>query len=145
MLFQGNAISFDCAPSALPQIYGCFPRALPWAIAFRAFGAEARFVEMMLNYSEKNGCLAFKVRVVPRASRSEVIGEHDGALRVRIAAPPVDGAANEELIRTLAQAFDVSRSAVEIVTGHGSKSKRISVKGGRAERLMELCPATKSR
>jgi uncharacterized protein (TIGR00251 family) len=50
------------------------------------------------------GTLIFNVLVVPRASRSEIVGEHNGALRVRIAAPPVDGAANEELIRTLARA-----------------------------------------
>ncbi len=55
----------------------------------------------MINYSEKNGSLTFTVRVVPRASRSAIVGEHDGSLRVRIAAAPVDGAANEELIRTL--------------------------------------------
>jgi len=92
----------------------------------------------MIDYSEKEGALTFKVRVVPRASRSEIIGEHDGSLRIRIAAPPVDGAANEELIRTLAQAFKVSRGAVEVVAGHNSKSKRISIAGGTAARLMEL-------
>lgn len=56
----------------------------------------------MIEHSEKDGRLSFKVRVIPRASRSEVIGEHDGALRVRIAASPVDGAANDELIRKTA-------------------------------------------
>lgn len=55
----------------------------------------------MINYSEKDGTLTFNVRVVTRASRSEIVGEHDGALRVRIAAPPVEGAANEELVRLL--------------------------------------------
>jgi uncharacterized protein (TIGR00251 family) len=99
----------------------------------------------MLSYSEENGCLTFKVRVVPRASRSEISGEHDGALRVRIAAPPVDGAANDELIRTLAQAFEVSRSAVEIVAGHNSRLKQISIAGGAASRLTELSFAPKSR
>jgi len=83
----------------------------------------------MIDYSEKDGRLTFKVRVVPRASRSEIVGEHDGALRVRIAAPPVDGAANEELVRTLAEAFQVSRKAIEIVAGHTSKLKTIRVTG----------------
>ena len=92
----------------------------------------------MIDYSEQEGALTFKVRVVPRASRSAIIGEHDGALRIRIAAPPVDGAANEELIRTLARAFKVSRGAVEIVAGANSRSKRISIAGGAAGRLMEL-------
>jgi uncharacterized protein (TIGR00251 family) len=92
----------------------------------------------MVDYSEKDGALVFSVRVVPRASRSEIIGEHDGALRVRLAAPPVDGAANEELVRTLARAFAVSRSAVEVISGHSSRSKRISIKGADVGRLAEL-------
>lgn len=85
----------------------------------------------MINYSEKNGSLTFTVRVVPRASRSEIVGEHDGALRVRIAAPPVDGAANEELVRLLSDAFNVPRSAIAIIAGHSSKSKTLRVRGGR--------------
>lgn len=83
----------------------------------------------MIDYLEKDGRLTFKVRVVPRASRSEIVGEHDSALRVRIAAPPVDGAANEELVRTLAQAFKVARSAIEIIAGHTSKLKKVRVTG----------------
>ena len=83
----------------------------------------------MIDHVEKHGSLTFKVRVVPRASRSEVVGEHDGALRVRIAAAPVDGAANEELVRTLAHAFKVARGAIEIVAGHTSKLKTVSVTG----------------
>jgi uncharacterized protein (TIGR00251 family) len=85
----------------------------------------------MINYSEKNGSLTFTVRVVPRASRSEIVGEHNGALRVRIAAPPVDGAANEELVRLLSGAFEVPRSAIEILGGHTSKSKTLRVHGAR--------------
>ncbi|HEX5832564.1 MAG TPA: DUF167 domain-containing protein, partial [Pyrinomonadaceae bacterium] len=72
----------------------------------------------MIVHSIHNGQVVFKVQVVPRASRSEVVGEHNGALRVRIAAPPVDGAANEELIRILAKTFSVSRRVVKIVSGH---------------------------
>jgi len=77
---------------------------------------------------ESRGALIFKVQVVPRASRSEIVGEHNGALRVRIAAPPVDGAANEKLIRTLARAFKVPRRDVEIISGHTSKLKQVSVR-----------------
>jgi uncharacterized protein (TIGR00251 family) len=89
----------------------------------------------MINYAEKNGCLNFTVRVVPRASKSQIVGEHDGALRVRIAAPPVEGAANAELIITLAKAFRVSRSAVEITGGHCSKLKQVTVIGASVEAL----------
>jgi uncharacterized protein (TIGR00251 family) len=92
----------------------------------------------MINYAEKEGKLNFQVRVVPRASRSEVIGEHDGVLRVRIAAPPVDGAANDELVRLLARTFGVPRSAIEIAGGATSKLKMISVAGGRPAVLQSL-------
>ena len=73
--------------------------------------------------------LIFRVQVVPRSSRSEVVGEHNGALRVRLAAPPVDGAANEELIHVLARTFKVSRSAVTILSGHSSRLKQVSIEG----------------
>ncbi|HMT07444.1 MAG TPA: DUF167 domain-containing protein [Pyrinomonadaceae bacterium] len=67
------------------------------------------------------------VRVVPRASKSEVVGEIDGVLKVRIAAPPVDGAANAELVKLLAKHFSVSKSSVEIVSGATSKTKIIRI------------------
>ncbi len=85
----------------------------------------------MIKYTDRDGKLIFKVRVVPRASRSELVGEHDGALRVRIAAPPVEGAANDELVRLLARSFGVPRSAIEITGGHAAKLKTVSIAGGR--------------
>ena len=66
---------------------------------------------------------------MPRSSRSEVVGEHNGALRVRLAAPPVDGAANDELIHVLAKTFKVSRSAVTILSGHTGRLKQVSIDG----------------
>ena len=92
----------------------------------------------MIDCSERDGALLFTVRVVPRASRSSVIGEHDGALRVRLAAPPVDGAANEELVRVLARAFDLPSRAVEITSGHASKVKQVRARGATRERLESL-------
>src|SRR5882672_3331167 len=83
----------------------------------------------MVDCFEKDGYLVLRVQVVPRASRSEVIGEHNGNLRVRVAAPPVDGAANEELVRTLARCFGVKRAAIEITAGHASKTKQVCVTG----------------
>ena len=76
--------------------------------------------------------------VVARASHSEIVGEHNAALRVRLAAPPVDGAANEELISVLAQAFGVRKGAVEITAGHTSKRKQLRVKGASLARLRQL-------
>ena len=92
----------------------------------------------MLKCSEQDGAIHFTVRVVPRASRSLIVGEHDGALRVRIAAPPVDGAANEELIRTLARSLDVPLRAVEITNGHASKLKHVRIHGVTCSHLERL-------
>ena len=83
----------------------------------------------LIEYFLRDGEMVFRVQVVPRASRSEIVGEHNGALRVRLAAPPVDGAANEELIHLLAKAFKVSRGAVTIVSGHTSRLKQVSIDG----------------
>ena len=92
----------------------------------------------MLRYHEKDGVVSFQVRVVPRASRSEIAGEHDGALRVRVTAPPVDGAANEELVRLLARELKVRASAIEIVSGHTSRTKGILVRGANSLALQKL-------
>jgi uncharacterized protein (TIGR00251 family) len=87
---------------------------------------------------EEDGALCFDVRVVPRASRSGVAGEHGGALRVRVAAPPVEGAANEELVRTLAKALGVAPRAVQIVGGLSSKNKRVRVLGVSPTQLLRV-------
>ena len=92
----------------------------------------------MIDYDKSGRALTFDVRVVPRASQSEVAGEHGGALRVRVAAPPVDGAANEELVRTIARALGVPARSVEIVSGHSSRNKRLRVRGANVERLQSL-------
>jgi len=92
----------------------------------------------MLRYTEADGALNFAVRVVARASRSEIVGEHDGALRVRVAAPPVAGAANEELRRTLARALDVPTRAVEIMSGHTGKTKQVRIHGADRRKLLQL-------
>ena len=83
----------------------------------------------MVSLTEKDGTVTFAVSVQPRASRSEVVGEVAGALKVRLAAPPVDGAANEELLRLLAKVFGVGRGDVEIVTGTRGRQKVVRVSG----------------
>src|SRR6266850_5072738 len=96
---------------------------------------------MMINYSEKDGKLTFKVRVVPRSSRNEIVGEHDGALRIRLTAPPVEGAANAALLRTLARAFDVSPGSVAIISGATSRTKTVSITGSGFAGLERLLKA----
>lgn len=69
------------------------------------------------------------IRVIPRAGRSGIAGLRDGALLVRLAAAPVDGAANAELIDVLARALDISKRSIEIVSGERSRSKRVRIAG----------------
>ena len=69
------------------------------------------------------------VRVVPRAGRSGLAGTRDDAVLVRLAAAPVDGAANDELVVVIAAAFGVPRRDVAIVSGERSRHKRIRVRG----------------
>ncbi len=88
---------------------------------------------MVVAHSVKDGKILFKVQVVPRSSRSEVVGVHNGSLKVRVAAPPVDGSANDELIRVIAKTFKVSRSAVSIVSGQSSRLKHIRIDGAMAD------------
>jgi uncharacterized protein len=92
----------------------------------------------VIRYSQHDRGLTFAVRVVPRASRSAVGGEYNGALRVRISAPPVDGAANQELTRVLARSFRVPQNAVEIISGSNSKNKIVRLQGADATRLEQL-------
>lgn len=74
------------------------------------------------------------VKVVPRASRDEIVGWLDGALKVRVAAPPADGRANAALEALLAAALGVPKRAVRVAAGHGSQRKRIEIDGlARAE------------
>lgn len=81
----------------------------------------------MIEINEKGGAASFRVRVQPRASRTDVAGEYDGAIKLRITAPPVEGKANEECIRFLARLLDVPPRAIEIVSGASSRDKVIRV------------------
>ena len=76
-----------------------------------------------------------RIKAVPRASRSEVAGIHGNEVRIRLAAPPVDGAANEELIRFLADTLSVRRTAIRLVSGQTSRSKVITIVGVAPEQV----------
>lgn len=91
-----------------------------------------------MSYREEGGALVFTVRVVPRASQTAAAGEHDGALKVRVAAPPVESAANAELTRFLAKRLGVSAGSVEIVGGRTSKTKVVRAAGAKAADLLRL-------
>jgi uncharacterized protein (TIGR00251 family) len=83
-----------------------------------------------LAVTERNGSIRFSVHVKPRSSRSRVEGvREDGALIVALKAPPVDGAANAELIKVLASSLGVKKKAVSIASGQNGRRKVIDVAG----------------
>jgi uncharacterized protein (TIGR00251 family) len=87
---------------------------------------------------ERAGAVRFTVRVQPRASRSRVEGVHAGALKVRLTAPPVEGAANEALIALLAEQLEVPKRAIAIVSGASSRTKVVEIQGVTAARVQDL-------
>jgi uncharacterized protein len=89
-------------------------------------------------YREDANGFTFSVRVVPRGSRTEIVGLHDGALKIRVAAPPVDGAANDELVKFLARTLGVSRGAVTLVSGTNARHKTIRIADARAVTRAQL-------
>jgi len=82
-----------------------------------------------LRIREQEGAITFEVRVAPRASRNRIVGVQDGALKVALTAPPVDGAANEALKKLLAKELGVSKSNVEIVRGDRARIKVLRIHG----------------
>ena len=81
--------------------------------------------------------------VQPRSSRSEVAGRIDGAIKVRVNAPPAEGKANEECVRVLARFFDVPKSAVRILAGASGRKKVVEIDGLDAadiERRLDVGP-----
>ena len=81
----------------------------------------------MIKFSETDGAIIFNVRVVPNSSKSEIVGEFDSSLKIKIAAPPARGAANAELIKVLAKRLGVAKSEVKIISGQSSKNKQVKI------------------
>ena len=78
---------------------------------------------------------AITVKVIPRASRNEVAGiQEDGTIKIRLAAAPVDGMANRELVDFLSEILDIAKSKIEIIGGLTGRNKLISI--------LDLDPAT---
>lgn len=88
------------------------------------------------------GTRRIEVRVQPRASSNEIVGLRDGVLRVRLQAPPVDGAANDALVRFLSEELGVPRRQVRIVSGFGSRNKVVEVEAVALPALDRLLSST---
>jgi uncharacterized protein len=80
------------------------------------------------------------VRVIPRARKTEISGERDGALVVRVAAPPVEGAANDALVEFFSSALRLPRRAIRIVSGDRGRQKRIAIAGVTVGAVRALSP-----
>jgi uncharacterized protein len=92
----------------------------------------------MLDAQEREGAVTFLVRVQPRASKDEIVGEMEGALKVRLRAPAVEDRANEALVEFLAQLLKRPRSAVRILGGERSRTKRMEIHGVTRQQILAL-------
>lgn len=78
---------------------------------------------------EHNGSVWLPVRVQPRSSRDAIVGVHDGALKIALTAPPVEGEANEALLRFLAKRLGIPRRQVALVQGEQARNKIVACAG----------------
>jgi uncharacterized protein (TIGR00251 family) len=97
-----------------------------------------------MTLTERNAAIVFTVRVQPRASRDSIEGALGEALKVRLTAPPVDARANEALRRLLAARLNLPLSAVRILSGERSRSKRVAVRGATLESVRALFVSEKN-
>ena len=95
----------------------------------------------MIDVLGEGNCVTFAIRVQPRASRNAIAGEWNGALRIRLTAPPLDGRANDAACRLLAEQLNIPPSAVSILSGERSRTKRVRITGVDARHIQELAAA----
>lgn len=82
--------------------------------------------------------IVLNLHIQPRASKNEICGLLDNALKIRLTSPPVDGAANKLCREFLAELFHVPRSAIEIISGETSRHKRVSISSNDPDRLRHI-------
>ena len=92
----------------------------------------------MTVFRSSTHAVTFSVRVVPRASKNQIVGKQGDELRIRLNAPPVDGRANEALVKFLAASLGVSQGQVEIVAGVSSRHKVVRITGVTAEQIEDM-------
>ena len=90
---------------------------------------------------EKSGMLLLPVRVQPRAARNQISGSYNGALKVRLAAPPLKNLANRELLDFLARSLDLPAKSLSLIQGQHSRNKTVTIRGlSREELVQRLTP-----
>jgi hypothetical protein len=95
----------------------------------------------MLQISTTAKGIIFSILVAPRSSRNEVVGVVEGALKLKITAPPLEGKANAECVRYLSQLLHVPKVQVAITGGHKSRKKTVCITGVKAEAIEALAPS----
>ncbi|HET6466057.1 MAG TPA: DUF167 domain-containing protein [Nitrospiria bacterium] len=90
-----------------------------------------------LDLRETEEGIVIKVSVQPKASRQELSGIREGVLRLRLTAPPVEGAANEACRIFLAELFQISKSRIQIIRGHQSRQKSVQIQGMTSETVRQ--------
>jgi len=83
----------------------------------------------VIDIQERKDGVSFSVHVLPRSSKCALAGHQGGAIRLKLTAPPVDGKANEECLEFLAERLEVKKGQMDIVRGHKSRNKIVSVRG----------------
>jgi hypothetical protein len=86
----------------------------------------------------EHGTVRLSVRVQPRASRDEIAGRYRDALKIRLTAPPVEGAANEALVKFLAKTLDIPARAITILSGASARTKIVELVGVTEDRVKRL-------
>lgn len=93
---------------------------------------------MSVTLNEQENSLVFQALIQPRASKNAIVGEHGGALKIRLTAPPVDGAANKMCLKFLAKWLGLPKSSLTIVAGETSRNKRIRIMLSDSDKLEEM-------
>ncbi len=93
-----------------------------------------------MSVQESGGAMTFSVKVLPRAGKNALVGWEGDVVKIRLNAPPVEGKANDALVRFLAETLWVSRAQIEIVTGHASRRKVVRVRGVTAQQIEKAMP-----
>ena len=96
----------------------------------------------MLPIRQNEDGIVFTIMVLPRSSKCEIVGIQDDALKLKIAAPPVEGRANEECIRFLAERLGIKKARITMIGGHKGRRKTISIAGLNSHDLLAIIPAS---
>lgn len=86
---------------------------------------------------EKDGNCSISLKVIPKSFRNQVVGEEGGALKIKIQAPPVEGAANEAVVEFLASIFNKPKNSFLVMKGQKSRHKVINIQGAQAKEVLE--------